>query len=80
MPQLVLHITLFIATLCRRGAKIEAWTPKAGDVIVSNWASWIEILWLAFRLALYQYPRTCPTLTVVCFQIQPYFRRSSLRR
>lgn len=34
----------------RRGApRNEAWSPRAGDIIVSNWASWIEILWLAFR-------------------------------
>ena len=34
----------------RRGAKApDSWNLKAGDVIVSNWASWIELLWLAFR-------------------------------
>lgn len=27
----------------------EAWRPGSGDLIVSNWASWVEILWLAFR-------------------------------
>ncbi|KAJ7744537.1 hypothetical protein DFH07DRAFT_978482 [Mycena maculata] len=33
-----------------RGAKdIETWNPRAGDLIVSNWVSWVEILWLAFR-------------------------------
>ncbi|KAK7695473.1 hypothetical protein QCA50_000109 [Cerrena zonata] len=33
-----------------RGAKApDSWKPKVGDVIVSNWASWIELLWLAFR-------------------------------
>ncbi|KAJ7129783.1 hypothetical protein C8R44DRAFT_614631, partial [Mycena epipterygia] len=33
-----------------RGAKdIETWSPRAGDIIVSNWVSWVEILWLAFR-------------------------------
>ncbi|KAJ7047465.1 hypothetical protein C8F04DRAFT_8999 [Mycena alexandri] len=33
-----------------RGAKdIESWKPRAGDIIVSNWVSWVEILWLAFR-------------------------------
>ncbi|KAI0796581.1 hypothetical protein C8Q75DRAFT_802270 [Abortiporus biennis] len=33
-----------------RGAKLsDPWNPRAGDVIVSNWASWVEILWLAFR-------------------------------
>ncbi|KAF5322698.1 hypothetical protein D9619_000453 [Psilocybe cf. subviscida] len=31
-----------------RGVKLaETWNIKAGDIIVSNWASWIEILWLA---------------------------------
>lgn len=35
-----------------RGSKAaEKWAPKAGDLIVSNWASWIELVWLAFRLA-----------------------------
>jgi hypothetical protein len=34
----------------RRSIKTaETWSPDAGDIIVSNWASWIEILWLAFR-------------------------------
>ena len=30
----------------------EAWRPGSGDLIVSNWASWLEILWLAFRSVL----------------------------
>ncbi|KAJ7638723.1 hypothetical protein FB45DRAFT_1133029 [Roridomyces roridus] len=35
-----------------RGAKdIETWHPRAGDIIVSNWVSYVEILWLAFRYA-----------------------------
>ncbi|ETW84557.1 hypothetical protein HETIRDRAFT_171061 [Heterobasidion irregulare TC 32-1] len=33
----------------RVGKTEESWTPRAGDLIVSNWVSWIEILWLAFR-------------------------------
>ncbi|OBZ76740.1 hypothetical protein A0H81_04005 [Grifola frondosa] len=33
-----------------RGPKFhEKWNPGAGDIIVSNWASWLEILWLAIR-------------------------------
>ncbi|KAF9482493.1 hypothetical protein BDN70DRAFT_875059 [Pholiota conissans] len=33
-----------------RGAKLpETWKPKAGDIIVSNWASWIETVWLAIQ-------------------------------
>ncbi|KAF9006475.1 hypothetical protein BDQ17DRAFT_1302802 [Cyathus striatus] len=27
----------------------ESWNPRAGDIIVSNWVSWIELIWLAFR-------------------------------
>ncbi|KAH6915003.1 hypothetical protein BKA70DRAFT_1383184 [Coprinopsis sp. MPI-PUGE-AT-0042] len=25
------------------------WSPKRGDVLVSNWASWVELVWLAIR-------------------------------
>ncbi|KAJ7095288.1 hypothetical protein B0H15DRAFT_103727 [Mycena belliarum] len=33
-----------------RGAKdLGTWRPRAGDIIVSNWVSWVEVLWLAFR-------------------------------
>ncbi|KAF8592602.1 hypothetical protein K439DRAFT_1643672 [Ramaria rubella] len=33
-----------------RAASVKVvWAPKAGDIIVSNWVSWVEILWLAFR-------------------------------
>ncbi|KAL5530372.1 hypothetical protein ACEPAF_6630 [Sanghuangporus sanghuang] len=32
-----------------RFAKNEYWSPRAGDVIVSNWISWLEIVWLALR-------------------------------
>jgi len=27
----------------------ERWNPRGGDIIVSNWVSWVELLWLAFR-------------------------------
>ncbi|KAF8639664.1 hypothetical protein AX17_000928 [Amanita inopinata Kibby_2008] len=27
----------------------SAWNPQGGDIIISNWVSWIELLWLAFR-------------------------------
>jgi hypothetical protein len=27
----------------------KTWRPRAGDVIVSNWASWIELLWFAYK-------------------------------
>ncbi|KAH8830741.1 hypothetical protein DL96DRAFT_1594143 [Flagelloscypha sp. PMI_526] len=33
----------------RSGQVSESWSPKAGDVIVSNWVSWLELLWFAFR-------------------------------
>ncbi|OAX43876.1 hypothetical protein K503DRAFT_846896 [Rhizopogon vinicolor AM-OR11-026] len=25
------------------------WNPRAGDLIVTNWSSWIEVLWLAYQ-------------------------------
>lgn len=25
------------------------WRPRAGDIIVSNWSSWVDVLWLAYR-------------------------------
>ena len=27
----------------------ETWKPRAGDIIVSNWASWIDVVWLSIR-------------------------------
>ncbi|OCH84179.1 hypothetical protein OBBRIDRAFT_786495 [Obba rivulosa] len=46
----VLWIPVEIVTRKRgRAKKVESWKPQAGDIIVSNWASWVEILWLAFR-------------------------------
>ncbi|KAI0321818.1 hypothetical protein OF83DRAFT_1168093 [Amylostereum chailletii] len=27
----------------------ESWSPGAGDLIVSNWISWVELLWLSYR-------------------------------
>jgi len=27
----------------------ESWAPKKGDIIISNWVSWIEIVWLKYR-------------------------------
>ncbi|TFK28828.1 hypothetical protein FA15DRAFT_633314 [Coprinopsis marcescibilis] len=36
----------------KRGKKIQdisGWNPKAGDLIVSNWSSWVEVVWLAIR-------------------------------
>ncbi|KAF5370000.1 hypothetical protein D9758_001143 [Tetrapyrgos nigripes] len=33
----------------RGNVSAGSWSPAAGDIIVSNWVSWIELLWLAFR-------------------------------
>lgn len=33
----------------RRSSVKSSWKPKAGDIIVSNWISYLEIIWLAFR-------------------------------
>ncbi|KAF5364219.1 hypothetical protein D9756_000717 [Leucocoprinus leucothites] len=33
----------------RNAHRNEPWNPNAGDLIISNWASWIEVLWLAAR-------------------------------
>ncbi|KAI1796292.1 hypothetical protein LXA43DRAFT_880282 [Ganoderma leucocontextum] len=33
----------------RNAPRNETWRPRAGDLIVSNWVSWVELLWLAFR-------------------------------
>ncbi|RDX55724.1 hypothetical protein OH76DRAFT_764849 [Lentinus brumalis] len=33
----------------RNAPRNETWTPRGGDLIVCNWVSWVEILWLAFR-------------------------------
>lgn len=41
---------LILTSPRRRNSKTnETWSPGAGDLIVSNWVSTIEILWLAFR-------------------------------
>jgi len=46
-------VWLPVETVSRKRGKLskhlEAWHPKSGDIIISNWVSWIEILWLAFR-------------------------------
>ncbi|KAG2369904.1 hypothetical protein BDR07DRAFT_1468101 [Suillus spraguei] len=37
--------------IARKRGKIldNKWNPRAGDLIVSNWSSWIEVLWLAYQ-------------------------------
>ncbi|KAF7331993.1 hypothetical protein MKEN_00079600 [Mycena kentingensis (nom. inval.)] len=33
----------------RNAKDVETWHPRPGDLIVSNWVSCVEVLWLAFR-------------------------------
>jgi hypothetical protein len=28
---------------------LSSWAPQPGDIIISNWVSWLEVLWLAAR-------------------------------
>ncbi|KAG9002032.1 hypothetical protein FRB94_004124 [Tulasnella sp. JGI-2019a] len=42
-------ISVETVTRKRSRSAPEVWDPVAGDIIISNWASWIELLWLAFR-------------------------------
>ncbi|EIW61276.1 uncharacterized protein TRAVEDRAFT_142873 [Trametes versicolor FP-101664 SS1] len=42
----------------------DKWNPGAGDLIVSNWASWVEILWLAFRFNPMFVLPVCETLDI----------------
>lgn len=60
ITSLILRLCLFISGLYwipvqvvrrKRGRSVsnEKISIKAGDVIVSNWISWLEIAWLAFR-------------------------------
>lgn len=37
----------FDTELRSRTSQKEAWNPQAGDVIISNWVSWLEIAWIA---------------------------------
>lgn len=40
----------YVSRKRRRGEATEwAWKPGAGDIIVSNWVSWLELVWLAVR-------------------------------
>jgi len=33
----------------RISATTESWSPRKGDIIVSNWISWVEIVWLTYK-------------------------------
>lgn len=54
----------------RTGHSVETWAPGAGDVIVSNWCSWAEVLWLAFR---YAACRFCFPITNAHSRFDPIF-------
>ncbi|EUC66387.1 acyltransferase-like protein, putative [Rhizoctonia solani AG-3 Rhs1AP] len=45
-------ISTYVASRKSRRAdtrSTDKWSPGPGDIIVSNWASWVEILWLAVQ-------------------------------
>ncbi|SJL01948.1 uncharacterized protein ARMOST_05272 [Armillaria ostoyae] len=44
-----IHVECIKRKRGRQSQTTDQWDPRPGDVIVSNWVSWIEILWLAFR-------------------------------
>ncbi|KAK0490979.1 hypothetical protein IW261DRAFT_1388495 [Armillaria novae-zelandiae] len=44
-----IHVECIKRKRGRQNQSADQWDPRPGDVIVSNWVSWIEILWLAFR-------------------------------
>ncbi|KAK0453590.1 hypothetical protein EV421DRAFT_1887821 [Armillaria borealis] len=44
-----IHVECIKRKRGRQNQTADQWDPRPGDVIVSNWVSWIEILWLAFR-------------------------------
>ncbi|TFK43630.1 hypothetical protein BDQ12DRAFT_675302 [Crucibulum laeve] len=50
----------------------ESWNPRAGDVIVSNWVSWIEVVWLAIKFNPIFVLPVCE-----CLPTPPTFSRSS---
>ncbi|KAG6335333.1 hypothetical protein ID866_3765 [Astraeus odoratus] len=51
----LLHYSLFVilvsfdSTKTNRKSQESPWRPRAGDIIVSNWTSWIDVLWIAYR-------------------------------
>ncbi|KAI0049631.1 hypothetical protein FA95DRAFT_1556724 [Auriscalpium vulgare] len=58
----------------------ESWSPIAGDVIVSNWVSWAEILWLAFRFnPIYVMPVTEPQTSATTQSSSPISRTPGRR-
>ncbi|KAF9226457.1 hypothetical protein BS17DRAFT_727900 [Gyrodon lividus] len=55
LTRLVLYVLGFMwipeELVARKRGKFPEipWSPKAGDIIVSNWSSWIDVLWLSYR-------------------------------
>ena len=49
MRSLVLDTELTVLNDRRGLGKNERWRPYAGDIIVSNWTSWVDVLWLSIR-------------------------------
>ncbi|KAI6047280.1 hypothetical protein EDC04DRAFT_2622580 [Pisolithus marmoratus] len=55
MARLALYVLGFVwireeIVARRRGKPHEIpWCPQAGDIIVSNWSSWVDVLWMAYR-------------------------------
>ncbi|KXN83715.1 hypothetical protein AN958_00857, partial [Leucoagaricus sp. SymC.cos] len=44
-----IHVEIITKKRNRTAQRSESWSPEAGDLIISNWASWVEVLWLAAR-------------------------------
>ncbi|KAI6130559.1 hypothetical protein EDD16DRAFT_1470768 [Pisolithus croceorrhizus] len=55
MARLALYISGFmwiqeeIVTKKRGKLRDMPWRPRAGDIIVSNWSSWVDVLWMVYR-------------------------------
>ncbi|KAL4081791.1 hypothetical protein V8B97DRAFT_1863355 [Scleroderma yunnanense] len=43
------HVHEEIVTRKRGKLHEMPWNPQAGDIIVSNWTSWVDVLWIAYR-------------------------------
>ena len=67
-----LHLILIWFYWSSRSAqRNEPWSPGAGDIIISNWASWIEILWLAARWVPSQWLVLRFSVNVALSKLQP---------
>ncbi|KAF9452458.1 hypothetical protein P691DRAFT_721878 [Macrolepiota fuliginosa MF-IS2] len=62
----------------RNARQSEPWNPSTGDIIISNWVSWIEILWLAVRcnpVFVLPVPETIPRFESVAHASAPVTKR-----